>query len=649
MTLAAGTLGYFFVAGLVDHWVVPGGLGFWGRLVTLLVFLILVAVYLARAVLPLLLLRINPLYAAYTIERSRPALKNGLLNFLFFRADPRGMSQAVYQAIEEQAATNLAKVHVEAAVDRSKLIQIGYVLVGIILACAAYTLLSPKDLFRSAGRVVMPWADMQAPTRTSIAELEPGNAQAFRGQQITVKARIEGLAADDKATLLYTTADRQTVDRAIEMILPPDGYKHEALLPAGDATLQQPLTYRIEAGDAVTRQYALDVVAAPTIAVQSVEYKYPAYTGLLAQRVEQQGDVKAIEGTQVTIHAVANEPIASAYIDFDADATLDQRMQVDGVNARATFTAALGPDRVQPAHRSYQLNFKNQAGQQNLQPVRHQIEVTRNLAPEIQFVSPKNDEIDLPVNGAVDLEIVANDPDFALRRIKLSTASEKRPLAEVVLLDEIRRGQFVRKIHFTPGKLGLKAGDVVIYSATAEDNKDPLPNRTETQKRRIRLISPTRGKSSPDQVVGNDAADGQQNQPPSKGQGGGDDEHPRTADGEPDKGPDKRDAQANKPDAEPRNPADEPQPGEQPSNDAAAGEKGAPMVRASNRRAAEIRTLEKTAPQRKATKKKALEKRTPVSKGLVNKGLVKKARAKKPPNPAPPTTARTTAMPSSGS
>ena len=95
------------------------------------------AVYLARAVLPLLLRRINPLYAAYTIERSRPALKNGLLNFLFFRADPGGMSQAVYQAIEEQAATNLAKVHVEAAVDRSKLIQIGYVLVGIILACAA--------------------------------------------------------------------------------------------------------------------------------------------------------------------------------------------------------------------------------------------------------------------------------------------------------------------------------------------------------------------------------------------------------------------------------------------------------------------------------------------------------------------------------
>jgi hypothetical protein len=572
MLLAAGTLGYFFVAGLVDHWVMPGGLGFWGRLTALFVFLTLVAVFLARQVLPLLLLRINPLYAAYTIERSRPALKNGLLNFLFFRADHAGMSEAVYQAIEEQAATNLAKVHVEAAVDRSKLIQIGYVLVGIILACAAYTLFSPKDLFTSASRVVMPWADLQAPTRTLIAELEPGDSQAFRGQQVTVKARIEGLPTGAKVRLLYSTVDGQTVDRAIEMTLPPDGYKYAAVLPAGDATLQQPLSYRIEAGDAVTRQYMLHVVAAPTIAVESVEYKYPAYTGLLAQTVEQQGDVKAIEGTQVTIHALANEPIQSAYIDFDGDATLDQRMQVDGEKAQATFTAALQPDRTKAAHHSYQLVFKNEAGQQNLQPVQHQIEVTRDLAPEIQFVLPKKDEIDLPLNGAVDLEVVANDPDFALRRIKLSTAGDNRPLKDVMLLDEVRRGQFVRKIRFTPGKLGLKAGDVIVYSAVAEDNKDPLPNRTETPQRRIRLISPTGGQAPRDQMAKDDAADGQQGQPQDKGQGGGDDEHPRSGQGEPEKGPGQRDAQAaNKPD---ENPADEQQPGDEASKDKGSGDKG---------------------------------------------------------------------------
>ena len=253
------------------------------------------------------------------------------------------------------------------------------------------------------------------------------------------------------------------------------------MLPAGDATLQQPLSYRIEAGDAVTRQYMLHVVAAPTICGRERRVQISGLHGLASANVEQQGDVKAIEGTQVTIHALANEPIRVGVYRLrwrcdsrSADASRRRK------SARPPLRRLCCPIDTKAAHHSYQLVFKNEAGQQNLQPVRHQIEVTRDLCAEIQFVLPKKDEIDLPLNGAVDLEVVANDPDFALRRIKLSTASDKRPLKDVMLLDEVRRGQFDAQIRFTPGKLGLKAGDVVVYSAVAEDNKDPLPNRTET-------------------------------------------------------------------------------------------------------------------------------------------------------------------------
>ncbi|HTM53271.1 MAG TPA: hypothetical protein VL175_04555, partial [Pirellulales bacterium] len=170
MTIAAGTLTYFLITALIDHWVVPRGLGFWGRLLLFLLYLGGLGVYLARNVIPLLLRRINPLYAAQTIERSRPSLKNAVINFLMFRADQRGLPRMVYEAIEEQAALNLAKVNVEAAVDRSNLIRLGYALVAILVTCAIYTLLSPKDLFRSVGRVAMPWAAIDAPTRTSVSE-----------------------------------------------------------------------------------------------------------------------------------------------------------------------------------------------------------------------------------------------------------------------------------------------------------------------------------------------------------------------------------------------------------------------------------------------------------------------------------------------
>lgn len=489
MVLLTGTLAYFLVVTLVDHWLISGGLGFWGRLLLLAGFVAGAGWWIVTQILPSLIKRINPLFAAYTIERSRPTLKNSLVNFLLFRADPSGVHQRVLEAIEEQAATNLVGVQVDSAVDRSRLIKLGYVLVGILALCALYAVASPKNLFQTVGRVVMPWADIQPPTRTTIDEIEPGDVQAFRGQQVTVKARVQGVADDAPVTLYYTTADKQIVDRPVEMSRPAGEYRYTAVLPAADAELQQSLTYTIKAGDATSRTYSIEVVAAPTIVVKSIEYKYPGYTGLLSQRVEHQGDLKAIEGTEVTLEALANQEIASGYVDFDANHTLDLPLRGEGAHAKASFRLLLKEDRQTPEHDSYQLTFKNAAGQQNPQPVRHQIEVTRDLSPEIQFVSPNRDEVELPIDGAIDLEVVANDPDFALANVKLLMAKgDKR--AEEKLLNATWRGQFVKKYHFQPSKLRLAVGDTIEYWAVAVDNKSPRANQTETARRKIVIVAP---------------------------------------------------------------------------------------------------------------------------------------------------------------
>ncbi|REK11399.1 MAG: hypothetical protein DWQ37_14030 [Planctomycetota bacterium] len=505
MVLVAGTLGFFLFAVLVDHWASGGGLNFWGRLFLLAIYVAGATWWITTQIVPLVVKRINPLYAAATIERSRPTLKNALVNFLLFRANPSGVHSKVYAAIEEQAATNLASVEVESAVDRSRLIRLGYVLVGLLLVAALYTFLSPKDLFQSVGRVAMPWADIGPATQTTIEDVTPGDAEAFRGQRVAVSAHVDGLPDDGAVMLYYSTADRQIVDRAVEMTPVPDGYQqYAAKIPAGGAALQQSLSYRIEAGDAVTRNYAIDVVSAPTIVVESLEYHYPEYTKLLTQRVEHQGDIKAIEGTKIVLTALANQDIATAHVDFDCDQTLDQRMRIEGHRATATFRLVLDQQRQGPEHSSYQVVFKNPEGQSNPQPLRHRIEVTRDLAPEIQFVQPKRDSIDVPQNASVDLEVVANDPDFALSRVMLSARRGGKNVVDTPLLEETWRGQFVKKYRFRPQKLGLEAGDVIEYWATAADNKSPNANVTETARRRLRIISPESGENAQDQLAQND-------------------------------------------------------------------------------------------------------------------------------------------------
>ena len=89
-------------------------------------------------------------------------------------------------------------------------------------------------------------------------------------------------------------------------------------MPPGSGGFQQDTFYRITAGDATTPQYKLDVQTAPTILVDSIDYQFPAYTGQAERTIKNQGDIKALEGTQVTIHATANMDIQEAKIDLNS-------------------------------------------------------------------------------------------------------------------------------------------------------------------------------------------------------------------------------------------------------------------------------------------------------------------------------------------
>ena len=60
---------------------------------------------------------------------------------------------------------------------------------------------------------------------------------------------------------------------------------------------------------------------------------------------------------------------------------------------------------------------------------------------------------------------------------------------------------------FRPANLKLKAGDLVSYWATAEDNKEPRPNQSETAHRTIRILG--RGQNGQQDPQNQQRPDGQ--------------------------------------------------------------------------------------------------------------------------------------------
>lgn len=178
-----GVLLLFLLAALVDHFI---GLGSAGRIAASALLVGGSLWYLAMRVAPLVVRTINPAYAARTIEEATPTLKNSLINFLLLRQDRSGLKEIVYQAVEQQAASDIVAVPVEATVDRTRLIHAGYVLCGVMALFATYKILSPKDPFQTVARVLAPWADIARPSRAQITDVKPGSAAVYHGQTVHV-------------------------------------------------------------------------------------------------------------------------------------------------------------------------------------------------------------------------------------------------------------------------------------------------------------------------------------------------------------------------------------------------------------------------------------------------------------------------------
>ena len=260
LRLCIGLLGFLLAAALLDHWVFSGGLGRGARLALWGVLVFSAGWYCARVLFPLLLHRINPIFAAQTIEQTRPSFKNGLINLLLLRREPDSvqgdeLSKRVYAALQVRTASELSQVTVGTTVDRLHVIRLGYLLATLVAICCAYLVISPKNPLVSFGRVILPWARIGAPTRVTIEKLTPGDTTAYQGDPLTVSAEVRGLQASEPVRVYYSSADGHSVDQSVDMSVPEGGFRYQADLPAGGTGLQENLLYWVAAGDSCTPKY----------------------------------------------------------------------------------------------------------------------------------------------------------------------------------------------------------------------------------------------------------------------------------------------------------------------------------------------------------------------------------------------------------
>ena len=463
---------------VVDQWIYSPGQIL--RIILLAAMAAGLAWYLIRRVTPLLSSSIEPDYAARSLEKDLPDLHQDLTSYVTLREqrNAKSLRSRVVRSIGSRAAGQLKK-HDVLPEEATGTLRLWIATAGALALLVAYSVVSPKNSVTSAARLVAPLAEIAPAKRVSIKDVQPGDVEAIAGRVVEVSAKIDGMSSEEEAQCEWELpASRQQAELRFDA---DSGlYRGEIRLPH---SAQGRIDYVISAGDATAGPFHLQVKNAPVVALQSVKYEPPAYTGEIAH-TSSSGAIQGLDGTRVAILASTNRAVSKAKIEFNpkkigdriqatAGAT-EMSISEDGTSLSLTFPLKSARGRsaaVEPE--SYRIKVWDQSKQTNPDPIVYPISVIADLPPEISIVLPTKSPQDLPINLQQAIEIHASDPDYGLKQVALEIRSGIDLIGEPVLWSDEKgaKGNRVTEYGFRPTRHGLRIGDKVQVVAVAIDNR----------------------------------------------------------------------------------------------------------------------------------------------------------------------------------
>src|SRR3954470_13328484 len=332
-------------------------------------------------------------------------------------------------------------------------------LAGVAGIALLVTLLGPPVLRHGMGLMLVPWDREPAAAVYAIAT-EPGNVTIARGGDLLISARLRGFQSD-AVDLLVRQRDSTNWQR-LTMALDSVG-KFAGRYTFRLFDIAAPMEYVVESNGVRSPAYRIDVADVPYTKKLGLEYRFPAYTGMAPQAVDEGGDIAALKGTQVRVRITTTVPARGGRLVVErgehsdtvaltpnADGTLGGTLRVDGAGFYKVELAAQD-GRVFPGSLDYT------------------IDALPDRPPTITFTKPGRDEKVLNVEE-VYAEVQADD-DYGVQKLELVYSVNGGPEKTEPLYSATRRTPQMTAGHtFSLEDFKLQPGDVVSYYARATDN-----------------------------------------------------------------------------------------------------------------------------------------------------------------------------------
>ncbi len=242
-------------------------------------------------------------------------------------------------------------------------------------------------------------------------------------------------------------------------------------------SLEYSLEYYVQNEVAKSPVYKVECLDEPFVRSWTVDYHYPAYTGLGNVRdTLSYGNIEAFKHTEVILSISTNIPVNKAIMHF-SDGTSQPMQQVDAQDFTTRLTV-LNP-------KTWYLELNDILGRHS-EPEEKAISIIPDNPPEIRILYPGQDVM-LDQSLLLPLIISAND-DFGLRNLSLYYQVNDRSTQSMMLQSVITTKLFTTDYHFNMNNLNLLPGDNVTYWAEVYDNS---PDRQSAQTAKYKARFPS--------------------------------------------------------------------------------------------------------------------------------------------------------------
>jgi hypothetical protein len=412
-----------------------------------------------RACVRLLVHSPDPRRLARLVEHGEPGLREDLLSAVELgEGDATLDSEQFRNLVQTDVARRIERVDMDRLLPVRLLRRTLTLTAVVITACVVVFAVSGFQFSTLLMRAMLPMANLARVSKVKVKIVEPSPADAIVAQGDSVPLVIElGGQRANKAVLETFTRNggREIVPMTA---VGPDRFTANVQIARED------VSYRIRAGDALTRKYDLRARPRPHVVRFYKKYIYPEYAGLTEHSVtEDTGEISGLEGSEVEIQIEPDQAVRTAELVVEQGKEVVTHALAPSAEGRLGTRIALSASGV------YRVRLvASETGFENKFSPEYELRAEPDLVPQIELERPKRDLI-LPANEVVDIRATASD-DLGVTKVTQVTRVNEGEWKETVV--DIAKGKPVAVSRLWDlYDEGLKPGDLLTFKLRVFDLK----------------------------------------------------------------------------------------------------------------------------------------------------------------------------------